>query len=261
MLSMSIGNMIYGQDSLAQEASKLDFLNQIDQRKWHVKVPIWVPGFRGSMAYGGVSLLPEFGDYDVIDRLNGELGVTFYLIGDVSYTPKNWLFSIDGFHTKLASNLGFENVDKVNFFVDIEGTIIRSLAGYKLYEASNRDAYLNFRFYPYVGVRYINLDIYSKNTDMLNIRPDWFEPLIGFKIPLQYKRWFFTAKADIGGFNINNHWSWSLNGKASYRFSKLFSMGLGYSAMDFNYDSEFEYYYLNLGIRLAGPVLNVAFHF
>jgi len=261
LISMFLSNVSYGQDSLVNKASKLEFLNDIDQRKWHAKVPVWVPGFRGSLAYGGITHLPESGDYNVIDRLNGELGVTFYLIGDISYTPKNWLFNVDGFHTSLASNLSFENVDKVQFNVDIEGTILRGFAGYKVYERSNKDSYFNFKIYPYIGLRYFNLDIYSKNTAFLDIRPDWIELLVGLRLPIQYKRWFFATKADIGGFGINNHLSWYVNGEASYRFSKLFSMGLGYSVIEFNYDGEFEYNYLELGIRLAGPVLNVEFHF
>jgi len=261
LISISLSNVSYGQDSLANKASKLDFLNDIDQRKWHAKVPIWVPGFRGSFAYGGISQLPESGDNSIIDRLNGELGVTFYLIGDISYRPKNWLFNVDGFHTTLASNLKFENIDKVQFNVDLEGTILRGLAGYKVYEKSNKDSYFNFKIYPYIGLRYINLDIYSENTAFLNIRPDWFELLVGLRVPIQYKRWFFATKADIGGFGINNHMSWYVNGEASYRFSKLFAMGLGYSVIDINYDGEFEYNQLNLGIRLAGPVLNLEFHF
>ncbi len=34
--------MLYGQDSIAKETSKLDFLDGIDQRNWRVKVPLIV---------------------------------------------------------------------------------------------------------------------------------------------------------------------------------------------------------------------------
>ena len=252
---------IWAQDTLATKTSKLEFLNQIDDRNWHVEIPVWVPGFRGSLAYGGLTLLPEGGDFNVIDRLNGELGITFYLIGNVAYSPGNWLFNIDGFRTTLASGLGFENIDKIKFLVDIEGTILRGLAGYKVIEIENKEKYKKFALYPYGGFRYINLDIYSTNTNYLDIRPEWVEPILGIKAPLQYRRWFFVFKTDVGGFSINNHWSWSVALKANYRFSKLFALGLGYTAMEFNYDQDFEFKYLKLGMRLAGPVLSVQFHF
>jgi hypothetical protein len=251
---------IYGQDTIVTQNPKLDFLNHIDDRKWTLKVPIWVPGFRGNFSYGGLTLLPASEDYTVVDRLNGELGVTFYFIGDITYAPGNWMFNVDGFHTTLASNLGFENVDKVKFLVDLEGTILRGLAGYKVLESSNKDKFFKFQLYPYIGVRYINLDIYSTNTDFLDIRPDWLEPLVGFMAPVQYKRWVFSVKADLGGFGINEHLSWYVNGHASYRFGKLFSMGLGYSVMDFKYSQDIEYKFLDLGIRLGGPVLSVEFN-
>jgi len=260
LLSCLFFSKIYGQDTIVNQNPKLDFLNHIDDRKWELKVPIWVPGFRGSFSYGGVQTYPEGGDFTVIDRLNGELGVTFYFIGDISYKPNNWLFNVDGFHTTLASNLGFENIDRVKFYVDMEGTILRGLVGYKVLESSNKDKYFKFELYPYIGVRYINLDIYSTDTDFLDIRPDWFEPLIGFKAPIQYRRWFFSVKADLGGFGINEHLSWYVNGHASYRFSKLFSMGLGYSVMDFNYSQDFDFKFLDMGIRLGGPVLSVEFN-
>ena len=71
LLALVFCHTLFAQDTLKTDSNKLDFLDQIDQRKWRVKVPIWVPGFRGTFAYGGVSQLPEGGDYSVIDRLEG----------------------------------------------------------------------------------------------------------------------------------------------------------------------------------------------
>ena len=252
---------IWAQDSLSVKDQKLAFLHETHNQKWSIKVPVWVPGFTGSFAYGGIVLYPETGDYDFIDRLNGELGVTFYLIGDVTFTPKNWLFAIDGFHTSLASNLTFENVDRVKFLVDIDGTIVRGVAGYKVFETANEETYFKFKIYPYLGLRYINLNIYSVKLDYLDIRPNWLEPIVGIRANLDYKRWFFLAKGDVGGFGINEHSSWYAGFHANYRFSKLFSLGAGYNFLDFKYSGQFETKFLDLGIRLAGPVLNLEFHF
>lgn len=252
---------LFAQDSIGTKSSRLDFLDEIDQRKWRVKVPIWVPGFRGSFAYGGISQLPEEGDKNVIDRLQGELGVAFYFIGDIDFRPKKWLFGVDGFHTTLVSNLEFQNIDKIEFQVGIDGTILRGLVGYRAYEKWNKDTHFRAQIYPYLGIRYIDLDIYSEEPDILDIRPSWFEPIIGVEIPIQYKRWFFTAQIDVGGLSINNHWSWNGSINATYRFSRLFALGAGWSFLNFNYDQDFLYKYLNLEIQLAGPVLGLEFHF
>lgn len=255
------GSNLIAQDTIVKDASKLDFLKDLDQRKWRVKVPLWVPGFTGNFAYVGISNLPEEYDKNIIGRMNGEIGVSFYLIGDIRFRPKKWLFEVDGFHTTLASDLKFENTDKVEFNATIEGTIIRGFAGYNVYESINPDNYFSLKLYPYVGLRYIDLHIYSENINILDVQPSWFEPIVGINIPINVKRWLFDAKIDVGGFGIDDHWSWHASGEAGYRFSKLFSMGLGWSILDFNYSDEYDGEYLDLGIRLAGPVLSLEFQF
>jgi len=260
LILSTVGDQIFAQDSIPKVNSKLDFLREIDQRDWRIKVPIWVPGFRGSFAYGGITSYPGGGDFTVIDRLNGELGIEFYLIGNIQYTPKKWLFEVDGFHATLASNLQFENIDKVQFLADIEGTILRGIMGYRVFEKRNEDRYFNLEIYPYAGFRYIDLRVFSQNSDVLDIDPTWAEPIIGLQIPLQYRRWFFSTQVDVGGFSINNHWSWNANIDATYRFSKLFALGAGWTFLNFNYDQDFQFKYLDLEIQLAGPVLGVEFH-
>ena len=261
LLALVFCHTLFAQDTLKTDSNKLDFLDQIDQRKWRVKVPIWVPGFRGTFAYGGVSQLPEGGDYSVIDRLEGELGITFYLIGDIRFKPKKWLFAVNGFHTTLASNLKFENIDKIEFPATIDGTILRGLVGYQVFEKINAETHFKAQIHPYAGFRYIDLHIYSEKSNIIDISPDWFEPLVGVNILVNHRRWFFTGILDVGGFSINNHWSGFASLEASYRFSKLFALGAGWSYLEFNYDQDFKLKYLNLNIGLSGPVLGVEFNF
>jgi hypothetical protein len=255
---------LFAQDSIDTKSSKLDFLHEIDQRKWMVKVPIWVPGFRGDFAYGGITNLPKMmggKDYDVIDRLEGELGIAFYLTGDIEFRPKKWFFGVDGFAANLASNLKFQNVDKVEFEARIDGTILRGFVGYRVFEKWNKDTHFRAQIYPYLGIRYIDLDVYSDNPEFLDIRPSWVQGVIGVEIPIQYRRWFVTTQLDLGGFGINNYWSSTANITASYRFSRLFALGAGWNFLKFNYDQDFGFKYLNLEMQLAGPVLGVEFHF
>jgi len=256
-----IATDLFAQDSIETKSSKLDFLQEIHQRKWMVKVPLWVPGFRGSYAYGGITNLPEEDGGNVVERLEGELGVSFYLIGDIEFRPKKWFFGVDGFAANLASDLKFQNIDKIEFEVDIDATILRGMVGYRVFEKWNKDTHFRAQIYPYLGIRYIDLDIYSENPDFINVRPSWFEPVIGLEIPIQYKRWFFSTQMDVGGFSINNHWSWNANLNATYRFTRLFALGAGWNFLDFNYDQDFEFKNLNFEIQLSGPVIGVEFHF
>ena len=250
---------VFAQDSLSVKDAKLEFLRDIDQRNWRIKLPLWVPGFRGSFAYASLSTLPE-DRFEFVSKLEGELGVTFYFVGDLRFQPKDWLFSIDGFHTTLANSLKFENIDKVSFEGAIDGTILRGLAGYRIFEKPLNENYFSASVFPYVGLRYIDLDIYSTKSDILRIRPDWFEVLVGIDIPLRYKRWDFKAQIEVGGFGINNHWSsfYALN--TGYRFSPLFSMGAGWTYLSFNYDQGEGLGNLDLDIQLSGPMISIEFH-
>lgn len=254
-------NTISAQDTINKNLLQEELFAQIDQRKWRVKVPLWIPGFTGSFASVGIGTLPEEGDNVIIGRLEGEIGVSFYLIGDIQFKSKNWLFAADGFHTTLASNLKFQNIDKLQFPAAIDGTIVRAYAGFKIFEKNNIDDRLRLTIYPYAGFRYMDLRIYSENSNILDVDPDWVEPILGLRVMGYYKRWLFEAKADVGGFSINNHWSGFAGLDAGYRFSKLFGLGLGWAFMNFNYDQEFEYKLIRLDMSLSGPVLNIGFNF
>lgn len=249
------------QDSRSSQPSKLELLHQADERKWSLRVPLWVPGFTGSFAYGGIVHFPVGNDFNFYDRLAGDLGVSFYLIGDLRFRPGNWQFEIDGFHATLASNLKFQNIDQLVFSASIEGTIIRGTAGYLVYKKEDRDRYFKLRLYPYAGFRFIDLRIYSPGSDLLDVSPAWVEPVLGVEVPVSYRRWYFSGQFDVGGFSINNHWSHWINANATYRFSKLFALGAGWAFTDFNYDQDFELKNLNLGIRLSGPVMSLQFDF
>ena len=120
---------LFAQDTIETKSSRLDFLHEINQRNWRIKVPIWVPGFRGEFAYVGITQLPEEDDYNIIGRLKGDIGVQFYAIGDIQYKPNNWFFNIDGVHTSLSSTLKLQNIDRVEFLGGIDGTILRGFVG------------------------------------------------------------------------------------------------------------------------------------
>ena len=261
LISLLLPCSVFAQDTIDINKEKEDLFDQIERRNWRVRIPLWIPGFTGSFAYGGITNYPGGRDFIFIDRLEGEIGISFYLIGDIQFKSKNWVFAIDGFHTTLASDLKFQNIDKIQFPGSIEGTILRGYAGFKIFEHNNIDKRLKTTIYPYGGFRYFDLGIQTDNTKILDLNPSWTEPVLGLTGEVNYKRWFFEAKADVGGFSINNHWSGFVGLDASYRFSKLFSLGLGWAYMNFNYDQEFEYKNLRLEMYLSGPIVSIGFNF
>lgn len=239
-----------------------DFSYALKDQNWKIKVPLWVPGFKGSFAYGDITLEGKDRDQSIFDRLtDNELGVEFYLIADISFKHNNWMFGVDGFSATLGSSLSLKNSENVFFQATIKGLIFRGIVGYKVFERINRDKYLKWSIYPYSGIRYNKLHIYSEKESFINIRPSWTEPIVGVYLPFHYKKWYLSGLADIGGFGINNHLSWFLNAESTYRFSKLFALGVGWSVLDISQNDLLNNKNLDLGIRLSGPILSLNFSF
>ena len=80
-----------------------------------------------------------------------------------------------------------------------------------------------------------------------------------------------TRKKDLGiltrfSWNIGRLFSDDTNSyfvhfDAGYRFSKLFALGLGWTMIDFEFDKEYDYKNLDVGVQLGGPTLTFRFNF
>ena len=262
LLLLLISNLAWSQVKDSIVSNKKDLSYVLEDQKWRIQIPIWIPGFRGSFAYGGLSLLPEDGDQDVEDRISdSSLKIEFYLIGNLRFQHKKFFVGADGFNATLGSSLVFTNLENIEFLGTIDGMVLRGVAGYKVFESIKPQRLFKWSIFAYAGVRYYKLHIFTNRIGVIDIKPTWAEPLVGVEIPVVLKRWRLLAKADYGGFGIDNHNSWSVSSDASYSFSKLFALGLGWSVLDFNYDQQFEFKYLNLGIQLTGPYMKLQFSF
>lgn len=247
-------------DSIEKSEDDLSYL--LESQRWKISVPVWVPGFRGSFAYGGISLYPEQGERNLQDRVtDSNLSIQFYLIGAVEFRYQRLFVELDGFKATLGSNLTFFDKEFLELNGTIEGAILRGVLGFSLYEKKDASRLFKVGVMLYGGVRYYNLHIYTDNRNILDIKPNWAEPIFGLKIPISYKRWNFSARGDVGGVAASATQSWFLHGDVAYRFSKLFSLGAGWTVLDFTHDRNFDFKNLDLAIRLTGPTMNVRFSF
>ena len=237
----------------------------LDDFNWRISIPIWVPGFRGSFAYGDVSIDPGYENEPPDETERGlaksELSIQFYLMADLRFQYKRWYLEADGMRATLNNSLVFINLENVTFEGTMEAAIVRGVLGFRLYESVNQDKLFKWSVNGYAGVRYYRVSIYTNKVNLVDIEPSWTDPLIGFQIPLVYKRWVFAAQADFGGFGIDNHRSFFLGLDANYRFSKLFSLGAGWAFLDVEYDRDYKSQPLTLGIGLSGPVVRMHFTF
>ena len=88
------------------------------------------------------------------------------------------------------------------------------------------------------------------------------DPLIGLESLFPLARNFaFLLRADIGGFNIGEDWSWSILGAVNWRFANRWALTLGWSILDFErvIGSGADRTAWNLDMQ--GPVLGLTYFF
>ena len=85
------------------------------------------------------------------------------------------------------------------------------------------------------------------------------EPIIGFRVPLNLRRWQIATQMDVGSFGLKKRWSYMLNVHASYRFSKLMAFRFGWTEFNISKRSFFDN--LTYKIHLRGPTLGLNFIF
>ncbi len=259
-------------DAPAKEDS-LKFRNTYDQvvleeTHWQVSLPLWVPGFRGSFAFGNITIDPGFENpapgtqTEEDDRLRqSQLSVQFYLLANLSYRTGRFFIEADGMKATLDNDITFTDGDRLKFGGTIDGVILRGFAGYRFLEKTNEDKLLKWSMEVYGGVRFMDVSVFADRIDLLDVRQDWIDPIIGLRIPVVFKRWVFSVQSDYGALIGADHRSFFAGANASYRFSKLFGLGLGWAYLNARYEGQYESKKLDLGMELTGPTLRLSFSF
>jgi len=95
-----------------------------------------------------------------------------------------------------------------------------------------------------------------------SVSETWVDPIIigRIKVPVG-KKLLFQLRADMGGFGIGSDFTWQVQADVSYRFSKLFQLGLAYRVIGMDYekgtgDDRFLY-----NVDTYGPALKFGFNF
>jgi hypothetical protein len=146
-------------------------------------------------------------------------------------------------------------------YITAQGALPRFVLGYAAWQ---RPVENNFRIelIPYLGLRYVNIHLQSEVFDSVNVidvQPNWFEPVIGIYLPLSYKRFKMELQADLGGTKTKN--SWVINNCYRYSISKLIDVQLGWALMIINHKGNIENEELDLRMRLFGPTAGLGFRF
>jgi hypothetical protein len=204
---------------------------------------------------------PDSGPGNTEKLRKSELSIAFYLIGNIKFQHRRWLVEAEGMSATLDNDLTFTQAGLFDFGGTLDATILRGLVGYQFYQDSDVGKLLMWSLWGYAGIRYYKVHVFADNLELLDVRPEWSDPLVGVRVPVVYRRWVFKVEADYGGFGIDNHHSFQLNGKLRYRFSRLFSLGVAWSHLELDSDLDYKSQPLILGMQLSGPVVHMKFDF
>lgn len=265
--------LVFGQKSKKEKS----FLT--DNQKWTLELPIWIPGFRGSLSYGSITIDGEDGSVpelpptptnpiepgNIFSRLfstNTEL--RFFFVGRATFQSKKFIFIAEDMGGSIGKSLQFNYNNTELVQLSINGNIGRIFIGYELLEKRTNNNKMRMQLYGYAGSRLYIFKFHSTLNDPvnnLNLNPIWLDPLIGLQFQLDMKNWQFIISNDLGNFYISDRFSYSTQILVYYRISKLISIRTGWTDLDVRHKSIVLGEELKWTTHLSGPSLGIAFHF
>ena len=247
-------------DSLPSGKSELEF---------NVEIPIWIPGFRGRFSIGDITIEGEGQNENLLSQFfNSDLGVDYYFVGKVGVTKNKWQVQIDAFGGQLKDAIEFTYSQNQLVDVEVFTVMPRILVSYQILEKDfkRKQALLtkHIEFWIYGGCRYFYLNIKSELNaaiPALNIIEDWFDPIIGFTVPLTIRRLTLVFQNDIGGFGLGSDLTYWYQLYGTFQVGKYISIGAGWAHLNINYSEERRNDSFSYKVVLRGPMVGVMFTF
>tara|TARA_B100000809_G_scaffold93027_1_gene91678 strand:- start:630 stop:1499 length:870 start_codon:yes stop_codon:yes gene_type:complete len=280
LTSLSV-SLCFAQDSLVIKKFARSYLRE-DQH-FHFNIPLYIPTFKGNFSYGDVSVEPND---DIVDGDNppddgggdsGDQGdnifekffkttfnLEFFFLGQMGYENQDFFIDADIYMGNIGGSLRWEASDKELIQLSVKSTLPRLISGYKIYHYESKKKTFKMSIAPYWGIRAQSIRIRSTtHPDFVNnfhlLSPLSIEPILGFRVPLNLRRWQITTQMDVGSFGIKKKWSYMTNIHASYRFSKLMAFRFGWTEFDLSKRSLFDN--LTYKVHLRGPTVGLNFIF
>jgi len=258
----------FGGESIAY-AQKVSYK---DSTRWELELPLWVPGFRGAITFGDITLEIGSGDGDessgggLLDHLfDSKLGLDYYLVGKVQYTLGKWQFQTDVFGGQIKHSVIFTYDSSEVSNTKMQVIIPRLIVSYRIldHEFKNEKAG-SFRSWIYIGTKFFYAAVESTLPEPIppiDVSTSWFDPIVGATLSYFRTKLSFSAQFDIAPFHAISSPSWWYSVYGRYRFGKLLSVQLGWVRQDFTRVSATGVEDLNINFSLQGPMAGVAFHF
>jgi hypothetical protein len=135
---------------------------------------------------------------------------------------------------------------------------------YKVYQANN------LSLIPFAGFRYtLNDNQMAASTPAITVNAkdnqNWIDPLVGARLIYAFhKAWSGTLEVDIGGTSATTDYSYNVNALVGYHLHTVMThttIYFGYRLLDQNYQTGNGSGTYVWNMRIAGPILGIAFDF
>lgn len=267
------------QDTLTRKEIRKQEANFfLQSRKWTIEVPLWIPGYAGSFAYGDVDIEGEDGldPENPIEPPGGVIGgifsrvfsdnwyLKFFFLSRAAYENNRLLVQVDALTGSVGESIKFKYNDREIIQAHYRTTNLRLFAGYKFINALSENENFRYELFGYLGVRLHFNKLYAElnnSTSILDINPSWSEPIIGLQNQFTWKRWFVVIQGDYGGYFVSSKNSAQLNGFVYYKCGKLTSVKLGWNHVFLNHTGTFLKEDYQINATLSGPSAGVVFQF
>ena len=272
--------VIGAQDTLTKKEIRIEQANYLlPGRPWTIEVPLWIPGFAGSFAYGDISIEGEDGvdpEQPVEPPPGGIIGeilsrvftdewyLKFFFLTRVAYEKDQFIAQLDGLSGSVGESVKFKYNDKQVVQANFRTTNVRLFGGYKIVNTHSKDEKFQYELFAYVGIRTHFQKIYSDLDGVINkldINPTWVEPIIGIQNQFSWKRWFVVIQGDYGGYFVGSKHSVQISSYVYYRTGTLTSIKLGWNHLDLNHNGSILRQDYRINATFSGPSVAMVFQF
>jgi hypothetical protein len=218
---------------------------------------VMFPNMKGETGIGNLPAVHVDQDpQDIFENL--QFGAMLYF----EARHEQWAFSSDVLYMDLGAD--FEGGTLIN-----DGSVDVSQLGWELAALRRLSPWFELG----VGVTFNQVDA-SVKFDTQNpltgqtggtsfgTTEEWIDPTIVARAILPFgDRWFFQARANLGGFGVGSDLMWQLQADLGYRRSDKWRFTFGYRVIDIDYDQGHDNGRFVYDVQTFGPVLRLGYSF
>lgn len=229
------------------------------KNKWDftVGVPIWLPGFDGTIIVDGNEPSGGDGSSDIGESINSHLN----LAGALHFEAERNRFGFlaDALYMDLRFNTESTGDDEASI-----RAFVGELGGfYTLIEPKTPAGWGMFRADVLGGARTTWLELGLKTADIDdNVDHTFIDPFVGGRIEVGLTDWLrYKLRGDVGGFGVGSDFAWNVDTAFEFRVTKSFDIGVGYRWLDYEFEDGSGDEHFLFDATISGPYLNLQFRF